>query len=253
LLSIGVLVLTYNEEENIKDCLESVNWVNEIVVIDSFSTDKTIEICQKYTDKVYRREFDDFSNQRNFGLEKIKSEWVLVVDSDERVSAQLKDEIKQKLTGLGFEGYRIPRKNYFLGKWIKHCGWYPDYTLRLFRNTTNFRGQVHEKVEIQGPIKNLDNPFVHFTYRDIRQFIKKADQYTTLDAYEMYSNGRKFKLIDILVNPMWRFIRMYFIKQGFRDGIQGFILSILYFVYAFLKYSKLWELSRCSDENSSCS
>lgn len=251
--SVGALVLTCNEEVNIQACLESISWCNEIVVVDSFSKDNTVEICRKYTDKIFPHAFKDFASQRNFGLDKITSDWVLVVDADERVTFELRDEIKQIINvETNVAGYKIPRRNYFLGKWIKHCGWYPDYTLRLFKNNSIlFTGLVHEKVELDGNIKKIKNPFIHYTYRNINQFINKADHYTTLDAYEMHKNGKKFKISDVLVNPLWRFIRMYFIKQGFMDGIQGFILSILYFFYAFLKYIKLWEISKQPYNNSS--
>ncbi|MTI59136.1 MAG: glycosyltransferase family 2 protein [Firmicutes bacterium] len=242
--TIAALIITYNEEENIEDCLESIKWVDEIVVIDSYSEDNTVEICRKYTEKVFPRKFDDFASQRNCGLEKIESDWVLVVDADERVTGELKDEIKNVLfSNDTVQAYKIPRKNYFLGKWIKHCGWYPDYTLRVFMNKKNqFEGMVHEKVTVNGEVQKMKNNLIHYTYYNISQFIQKTDKYTTLDAIDMYRKGRKFKLGSILINPIWRFIRMFIIKRGYKDGIRGFILSMLYLFYAFLKYIKLFEI-----------
>lgn len=240
--SVAALVLAYNEEENIEECLESIKWIDEIIVIDSYSKDKTVDLSRKYTNKVYQRKFDNFSSQRNFGLEQIESEWVLVIDADERVSPELRIEILETLKNPKAEGYRIPRKNYFLGKWIKYAGWYPDYTLRLFKvNSNRFNGLVHEDIQIKGKVGRLREAFLHYTYKELSQFIKKTDQYTTLDAQDMFRHNREFKLSDILIRPSWRFIKMYILKRGYRDGIYGFILSGLYFFYGFIKYAKLWE------------
>lgn len=243
LSSVATLVLTYNEEDNIKDCLESINWVDEIVVVDSYSEDKTVAIAQEYTDKIFRRKFDNFAAQRNYGLGQIKSEWVLVVDADERVTPELKEEIQQELKNPRAEGYKIPRRNYFLGKWIKYCGWYPDYTLRLFRVVSNnYRGLVHEGVKIKGNVVQLTSPFIHYTYKDLNHYLKKINQYTTLDAEKKYRAGKKKGLLYIIVRPVIEFIDKFVLRRGFLLGVQGFILSILSSYYQFLKYVKLWEM-----------
>ena len=142
---LSALVLTYNEEDHIAECLESINWIERIVVVDSFSEDKTKKICQQYDNvDFFENEFNDFASQRNFGLEKIKTDWVFVIDADERVTSELKNEIIETLNNPTAAGYEIARKNYFLGKWIKYCGWYPDYTLRLFKSKFRYEGLVHD-------------------------------------------------------------------------------------------------------------
>lgn len=239
---VGVLVLTYNEADNIKDCLESIKWADEIVIVDSFSADKTIEISKDYTDNIYQRKFDDFSSQRNFGLEKIQSEWVLVLDADERISDELKNEIKKELLAPGFEGYRLPRKNYFLGKWIKYCGWYPDYCLRLFKKTNvKYSGLVHESLIIQGSTGNLKNALIHFTYRNLAHYLNKANHYTTLWAEERFQKGKKVGILKVILRPLVEFLKKYLFKAGLLSGAQGLILSILSSYYQFLKLAKLWE------------
>lgn len=243
--TITALIITYNEAENIRDCLESLTWVDEIVVLDSYSQDKTIEIASIYTSKIYQRQFDDFSSQRNYGLDQVTSDWVLVVDADERVAPELKNEIVQKLHTKNeeFAGYRIPRKNYFLGKWIKYCGWYPDYCLRLFKKDSRYRGLVHENIVVQGPVGKLENALIHYTYRDLEHYINKINHYTTLDANGKHRAGRRISLAYIIFRPILEFVKKYIIKKGFLLGKQGLILSILSAYYQFLKYIKLWELN----------
>lgn len=240
--SLGALVLTYNEEENITDCLDSIDWIEEIVVVDSYSEDRSVELAQEYTSKVYQREFDDFASQRNFGLEKLESEWVLVVDADERVTEELKEEVLDKLFNPQAEGYRVPRRNYFLGKWIKYCGWYPDYTLRLFKTAENsYSGLVHEGIELDGEVADLDNDLIHYTYRNLHHYLDKMNHYTTLDAEKKYQAGVKKSLAYMLLRPVLEFIKKFFLKKGFLLGRQGLILSIFSAYYQFQKYVKLWE------------
>ena len=244
--TIAALVLTYNEEDYIKECLESIKWVDEIVIIDSYSSDETIKIARNYTDKVYKKEFFSFSEQRNYGINKIKSDWILSIDADERVSDELKNEIQREINkNINKVGYKIPFHNHFLGKWIKYCGWYPDYHLRLFKRGKGDFGnnKVHEEVNITGEIGKLTGYINHFSYDNLSEFISKTDYYTNLAAEEMYEKNKKFKLIDLIIRPFWRFFKMYFLKKGYKDGSYGFILSSLYFIYGFIKYAKLWELN----------
>ncbi|MGM0549207.1 MAG: glycosyltransferase family 2 protein, partial [Bacillota bacterium] len=190
---LSALVLTYNEEKHIEDCLASISWVDQVIVIDSFSDDQTKELCQQYENvDFYANEFKDFASQRNFGLEKIKTEWVFVIDADERVTEDLRAEIVETLNQAEakVEGYEIARKNYFLGKWIKYCGWYPDYTLRLFKGRYRYSGLVHESPEIDGKIAKLKNNFIHYTYQDLESYTAKINQYTSLDAEKKYQSGK---------------------------------------------------------------
>ncbi|WP_018248126.1 glycosyltransferase family 2 protein [Orenia marismortui] len=246
---LAALVLTYNEEGNIKECLESINWIEEIVVIDSYSSDNTIAIAKDYTDRVYQRKFDDFASQRNFALDKIEATWVLVVDADERVTLELKDEILNLLTSPQADAYKIPRKNYFLGSWIKYCGWYPDYTLRLFKAQENrYSGLVHEGVKIKGKVDKVNNAFIHYTYRNLNHYLSKINHYTSLDAEKKYKAGKKKGLAYIILRPIVEFIKKFILKKGFLLGMPGLIVSVLSSYYQFLKYIKLWEKNVSSDK-----
>ncbi|MGM0500670.1 MAG: glycosyltransferase family 2 protein [Bacillota bacterium] len=247
---LSALVLTYNEESNIAECLESINWIEQIIVVDSYSDDRTQEICQQFDNVVfYENTFKDFASQRNFGLDKLKTDWVFVIDADERVTSELREEIIETLNEPEAEGYEIARKNYFLGKWIKHCGWYPDYTLRLFKSRYRYSGLVHESPEIDGKIAKLKNDFIHYTYQDLESYAAKMNQYTTLDAEKKYNSGKSVGISYILFRPFLEFIKKYLFKKGFLLGSQGLILSVLSAYYQFLKAIKLWELNKFGDEN----
>lgn len=248
--SLTALVLTYNEENNIAACLNSIDWIERIVVVDSFSTDQTKKICQGFDNvDFFENEFKDFAAQRNFGLKKIKSEWVFVIDADERVTEALKAEIKEVLLKPGAEAYKIPRKNYFLGKWIKYCGWYPDYTLRLFKAKYSYQGLVHESPQVAGKVEKLENAFIHYTYQDLKTYVAKMNQYTSLDAEKKFAKNKKVNISYILFRPLLEFIKKYIFKKGFLLGSQGLILSILSAYYQFLKSVKLWELNNLGNDN----
>lgn len=241
--NLTALILTYNEEDNIKGCLESINWVDKIIVVDSFSEDNTKEICLQHDNvNFYEKVFDDFSSQRNFALEKVETDWVFVIDADERATKDLKEEIESELKDPRVEGYEIPRKNYFLGKWIKYCGWYPDYTLRLFKSKYRYHGLVHESPQIEGKIDRLKNPFIHYTYKNLKSYIDKMNQYTTLDAEKKYQAGKKAGISYILIRPLLEFIKKYLLKKGFLLGFQGLVVSLLSSYYQLIKNLKLWEI-----------
>ena len=239
-MSIGILVITYNEEEMLADCLDSVTWADEIVVVDSDSEDKTREIAKEYTDKVYIREFDNFSNQQNYGLEKLESDWILVLDADERITNELQTEIRNRIATGSFDLYQINIKNFFLGKWIKYGGWYPDYTDRLFKNDQSIRytGDVHEKPKFTGKKGKIEQPVIHYTYRDINHYINKINHYSSLNAKE---SNKKPSIFYVFLRPLWEFISVYFIKRGFMLGKEGIIFAMISSFDRFLKYAKLWE------------
>ena len=244
---ISVAIITHNEERNIRDCLESVKWADEIVVVDNGSTDETINICQEYRARVYQEGWKGFSGQKNSAIEKTANEWVLSLDADERIGPELRQEIETALQGDSpVDGYWIARKNYFLGRWVRHCGWYPDRNLRLFRKS---RGRfteraVHEKVEVQGKTANLNHPLVHETYRSLSDFFIRSDRYSTLAAGEMGRQGRKYRWGDVFFRPPLTFLQMYLLRAGFLEGYWGFLLSVLYSYYTFAKYAKLKELGQ---------
>lgn len=246
---LSVAIITYNEEEEIRDCLESVKWADEIVVVDSFSTDKTLDICRQYTNKVFQHEWSGYSNQKNYAINVTTNPWILILDADERVSERLTKEIKEILDkDLGVDGYYIPRKSYFLGRWIRYGGWYPDYSIRLFRKDKGRfeQREVHESVRINGKTAKLKNHLEHYTYRNLSEYIQRMDRYSTLAAMEMVGEGRRSGPRNILFRPILTFFRMYILKQGFREGIYGLLISVLYSYYTFLKYAKLWEMRKIS-------
>lgn len=244
---LSAYILTFNEEAKIRECLESVKWADEIVVLDSFSTDATVKICREYTDKVFQEKFAGFGPLRNAALKRLSFDWVLSVDSDERVSVELKDEILALLEkGPDADAYLVPRKSHFLGRWIKHCGWYPDYRQPQFFNKNKMRyteQMVHETYELDGKLSKLKGHALQYPFLNLQQFFWKMDRYSTLRAGEMHKGKRQFHVTDIIVHPAAMFFRMYVMKGGFLDGAVGLVLSALYAYYTMIKYIKLWELN----------
>ncbi|MDZ7291712.1 MAG: glycosyltransferase family 2 protein [candidate division KSB1 bacterium] len=242
--SLSALVITKNEAENIRECLASLQWVDEIVVVDAESTDATVAQAEAFTNKIFVRRWEGFSAAKNFALAQCTGEWVLWIDADERVTPELRDEIIATLAGgPTANGYEIPRLANFLGKWIRHGGWYPGYVLRLFRRQLGRfnQKQVHEGVQLDGRVGRLSNPLLHYTDRDLWHYFEKFNHYTSLAAEELFRQGKRFHLWDLLFRPFWFFLRMYVFKAGFLDGLQGFILASLSATYVFAKYAKLWE------------
>jgi len=241
---ISVAIITKNEERNIRDCLESVRWADEVVVVDNGSTDDTVKICREYRAQVYQEEWKGYSGQKNSAIEKTAHLWVLSLDADERVTPELRDEIGRTLEAPEKSGYLIARMNFFLGRWMRRCGWYPDYNLRLFRKD---RGRfqersVHERVTVDGPTGTLRHPMEHHTYRSLSDFMQKIDGYTTLAALEMRKEGRRYSHFAALLHPPFTFLQMYLVRGGFLEGYMGLLLSLLISFYIFAKYSKLREL-----------
>jgi len=240
-----VAIITKDEERNIRDCLKSVKWADEVVVVDNGSTDDTLKICREYGAQVYAEEWKGYSGQKNSAIGKARNEWVLSLDADERVTPDLREEIAGALDGNpSVDGYFIARKNFFLGRWIKHCGWYPDFNLRLFRKSRGRFAErtVHEKVEVRGRTANLRNPLMHETYRSFSEFFQRMDRYSTLAAREMHQEGRRYRFYDVFFRPPFTFLQMYILRAGFLEGYSGFLLSSLYSFYTFAKYTKLKEL-----------
>ena len=202
-IKLSVVIITYNEEANIRACLESVKWVDEVVILDNYSTDRTIEIAGKYTDKIFMRRWDGYGSQKNRAIEKATNNWILALDADERVTPELADEI-QDLFRKGdppMDGYELPYKVYFGNKWIRHGGWYPEYHLRLFRKDKGgFEERpVHEKVRISGRVGRLNHYIEHYTYRSISDFIQRMDRYSTLSA-ETYFKAVSYTHLTLPTN-----------------------------------------------------
>lgn len=245
--SLSVIVITKNEERNIRACLESVNWADEILVVDAGSSDSTVQLAKVFTQKVYIRPWEGYGAARNFALSQATSDWILWLDADERVSLTLKDEIRNVLAldDASVTAFTVPRKAYFLGRWIKHCGWYPSRVVRLFRrgSGTFSEHKVHEQLLINGTERELKSDLLHFTDPNLSHYFEKFNRYTSLAAEELTVQGQRFHHSQLLIRPPWVFFKMYVIRLGFLDGIQGLILCVLSACYVFTKYAKLWERS----------
>ena len=249
---LAVIVITLNEERHIGECLASVEWADEIVVVDSFSKDRTVEIARQYTDKVISMGFKGYSENKNIALENTTCDWILWLDADERVTPELGSEIRALLAGHPEHyGYEMGRRAYFLGKWIKHCGWYPGYVMRLFRRDSGvFNDQlVHEGVDLQGSKGRLQHDLLHFTDESLEHYFLKFNRYTTLAAQEQAERGKRSGIFKILFRPLHTFFKMYILKLGFMDGVQGFILCALSAGYVAVKYAKTWELHHVKSEH----
>ncbi|HHT9118927.1 MAG TPA: glycosyltransferase family 2 protein [Candidatus Hypogeohydataceae bacterium YC41] len=247
---ISVCIITYNEEKRIRQCLESVKWVEELVVVDSHSTDRTVEICKEYTPRVYQRDWPGHVEQKNFALSLTSYEWALCLDADECLSPELSREIQEELSNNGntFAGYIMPRHTYYLGRWINHGGWYPDYKLRLFKRSLGKWGGInpHDKVVLNaGATKILRGELLHFNYEDITSQIRTIDSFSRIFAQTMLKNGVSFStpaiIASMLLKPPAKFLEMYILKRGFLDGMAGFIIASTTAFYIFLKYAKWWE------------
>jgi glycosyltransferase involved in cell wall biosynthesis len=248
---LTVTVITRNESANIAAALESVRWADEIVVIDAESTDETAAIARRFTDRVIVRPWPGYVAQKNFAAAEARHDWVLSIDADERVSAELAREIQNVLAGSpDAAGYRIPRVTFHFGRWIRSTDWYPDLQLRLYdRRRASWQGRhVHESVRAEGPVGRLRHELQHFAYRDIAHHVQTMDRYTTLAARQMFEEGRRASWIDILIVPRLTFFRNYILRGGFRDGMAGLIISAMNSYYVGLKFAKLWEL--CSPSTS---
>jgi glycosyltransferase involved in cell wall biosynthesis len=243
---ISVTIITHNEEENIGGCLESVKWADEIIVVDSGSTDRTVEISMGYTDKVFFNPWIGMKEQKQCAVDKASHSWIFSIDADERATEAIKQFILQELKEPLYDGYRFARQNYFLGTWLKHGGWYPDHVLRLFRKDKGHFGGInpHDKVVMNGRVNTVRVSFIHNTYKSISQYLTKQNMYSSISAKELFLAGKKIRLYIIPLKVVWKFIETYFIKKGFLDGFRGFIVSMGASYSMFWKYVQLWELSR---------
>ncbi len=240
---VSVVIITKNEEKNIEDALKSVADAEEIIVVDAFSTDKTVAICKAYTDKIFQHEWEGFAHQKQRAVDYAGGSWVLILDADERVPQELKTEITETLSNTNHHGFYMPRQNYFIGKWIKHGGWWPDNTLRLFKKDNGRLEirEVHEKVVVEGSVGYLRNPLEHYTYQSVSDFVERMERYSTLAAIEIRKHSGRSGLFSLTVKPFATFLKMYLLRLGFLDGIRGLMLGTLYSYYTFLKYAKTWE------------
>jgi glycosyltransferase involved in cell wall biosynthesis len=241
---VSVYVLTFNNERTIERCLASLQWVDELVIVDSYSTDGTVEICRRFTDQVYQRKWTNHQDQYQFAAGKTGNRWVMFVDADEEVPPELAQEVQEELrTNNGqWDGYIAHRRTYYLGRWIKYGGWYPDYEIRLYdRHKGRWEGGLHAKVNVEGRVKTLKNRYYHYTYRDISDQIMTIDKYSQIAADDLLREGKGFNGVRMVLNPPFRFIKEYIFKRGFLDGIPGLIIIVSTMFYVFIKHAKLWE------------
>lgn len=240
--TLTVIVPTFNEEDYIEDALFSVKFADEIIVIDSFSTDKTVEIAKKFTSKILTRKFDNFSNQKNFALKEATGEWVLFLDADERVSHSLQIEILETIQNPKHEGYKINFPHFFMNRFLYHNS---DDVLRLVkREGASFSGTVHEKLHCEGSIGKLKNIMLHFTYKGLSHYIDKKESYAWFQARHLYENNRGVTLFHLFFRPWYRFFRAMILKGGFRDGIPGLAVASIDAYGVFQRYAKLILLKR---------
>jgi glycosyltransferase involved in cell wall biosynthesis len=245
---LSAVVITHNEEAQLEEALRSVAFCEEIVVVDSGSTDRTREIAGAAGARVIRNEpWPGFAAQRNVAVDAANHDWVLAIDADERVAAPLREEILA-LRGRGFAcaGYRIPRAAFYLGRWIRGTDWYPDPQVRLFdRRRGRWEGaHVHESVRVRGPVGRLRSDMEHHPYADISDHMRKIDRYTTLWAQQAFEEGRRTNVVEAAANCFWTFFRNYALKRGFLLGQAGFTVSTLNSYYTYTKLAKLLELLR---------
>lgn len=241
---LSVIIITKNEALNIRECLETVKWADEIVVVDSGSTDDTASICREFTPHVYIHDWLGFGMQKNRALNYASKEWVLSLDADERVTPELRAEIEIILEVGEYAGYCIPRQSQFCGKFIHHCGWYPDYVLRLFRrHAGRFSDSlVHEKVLLTGNTAKLGNPILHYSYLTEDDVNRKVEHYSTAAAQQMLQANKRSNRLNAIVRSGWAFVRTYILRLGILDGYAGWNIASMNARITYLKYRKLSEL-----------
>lgn len=245
--NLSVIIIVKNEEHDIRACLESVAWAEEIIVLDSGSVDNTLSIAKEYTEKVYTSiDWQGFGVQKNRALAYASCDWVLSLDADEQVSDVLRQEIANAIQSVGPFVYKLPRLSSYCGKFIRHSGWWPDYVPRLFkRSEASFSNDlVHERLVFQGKAAKLTAPLLHVTYKDLDEVISKINQYSTLGARNSYQKGKRGGLMSAIAHGFWAFIRTYIFRAGFLDGAEGLMLAISNAEATYYRYLKLFYLSK---------
>ena len=244
-IPVSVVVITKNEENNIEDCLKSVSWASEIIIVDDYSSDNTVNLAKQFTDKVFLRKMDIEGAHRNYAYSLAKNNWVLSLDADERASVELRGELKALFkAGPKDKAYSIPIKTYIGKRWIRYSGWYPAAKVRLFEKKS-FKyeeAEVHPRVFIQGSCGHLTKDIVHYSYRDFHDFFVSLNNQTTLEAKKWFKEKRKIGFLKMYRKCLSRFLKAYIQKQGFRDGLLGLSVSYAGGLYQFMSYIKYREM-----------
>jgi glycosyltransferase involved in cell wall biosynthesis len=249
-VEISSVIIAKNEASNIRRCIESqLDCIDEIIVlVDDASIDETYDIAKSFSSAIVKKaEWEGYSETKQYGVSLASNDWIFWIDADESITPELSEEIKKFKSSIpAFTAYSVPRRAYFLGKWVKHSGWYPARVTRLFnKNEVKFNSNnVHEQLEVEWTTGKLEHDLEHYTDPSIHHYFEKYNNYTSLAAEELFSKGKETSITDLLLRPAGIFIKMYVIKAGFLDGIHGFILAVFSSSYVFTKYCKLWELNR---------
>ncbi len=250
---LTVIIPTKNEEQHIEEVIKSASFADEIMVVDSFSTDKTIEIAKKHTDFILQREYKYSASQKNWAIPQANNEWILLLDADERVTKELKTEVKEILSKENIKevAFWIRRKNHFMGRKINYSGWQSDAVIRLFRKSKcKYEDKfVHAEIITNGVVGKMKNKLLHYTYTNFREYLLKFDRYTTWGAQNRFKKNKKITAFHLFCKPSFRFFRHYFLKFGFLDGKVGLIISLLSAYSVFLRSVKLWRIQKGENIN----
>ncbi len=243
--TITTIVPTFNNEKFIKRCLESVKWADEILIVDSYSTDRTLDICREYGARIIQHEYVNSALQKNWAIPQAENEWILLTDSDEVVEPALKDEILQLLDNPdpGIDAYKVPRKNYVYGVWMRHSHYYPDYNIRLFRRSCRYVArEVHADIDVpRERLGVLKGHHIHDDFNDMQSYLTKFTRYMSYETDELIKLGKKFRLREVTLRPLVMFCWSYFRLKGYKDGLRGFMIAVNVAYYNFVMYMQLWE------------
>jgi len=253
-VKLAAVVITLNEEANVARCLKSLTFCDEIIVVDSESTDRTVEIAKSLNVTVRSRPWKGYSDQKNFANSLTDADWILSVDADEEVSPELAKEILAlRDRGFPHDAYSLPRKTFHLGRWIRFGGWYPNRLVRLFhKGRGEWRGsELHERWETSGSLGELGGDLLHYSFTSLADQVERNNRYSTLGALQLSRRGTRFSLYALITKTFSKFVETYLLKRGFLDGYPGFIISVSAAYSVFLKWAKLWELERCGKKEES--
>jgi glycosyltransferase involved in cell wall biosynthesis len=252
-IPLSVAIITKNEAHNLPDCLKTVSFADQIVIVDSGSIDETASIAKEFMTDFFVEEWKGFGVQKQSAVDKCRNEWILLLDADERIPSETADIIRSIVFDPQQEavGYSFPRKNFFQGRWIKRMGWWPDRVVRLFRSGSGRMSEasVHEAVLIDGEVKALNSPIEHYTESRFSQLLLKINQYSTLGAQQAYAAGKRSSIAGAFLRAVLTFFQNYFLRLGLLDGASGLVLAVTDSINKFCKYAKLWELGRSGDRN----
>lgn len=246
-IKISAAIITLNEEKNIKRCIDSLDFVDEVVVVDSLSSDKTCEIAKELGAVVVDQKFLGHIEQKQLAVDKCSYEWVLSLDADEEVSKELKESIQELIkNGFDKDAYEMNRVSFHLGRWIRHGGWYPDRKIRLFNKQKAHWGgyNPHDKVIVDGTVGKIKGDLMHYVFKDLRHNIDTNNSYSSIMAEDLYKDGKSFSYTKLFLKPLGKFLETYIYKKGFLDGMPGFIIAVGAAYSMFLKFAKLWELEK---------